>query len=389
MPCDSWDVTTANPRSEHVTAIRNHLFILADRNRKVSNFIELWIAHMLHHPAMKPNAWLVLMSEEGAGKGTLVRIIKALVGIQKVKEICNVRRSLLGQFNQVMLDAFLVVIDEGAGKDMFELMEELKHLITEDTVPVNQKNVAEKTVRSYARFMMTIQPRAVPTKKGDRRGVIIRCSDELIGDKAHWKDINARIDDQQALADIHAYLMMLQPPPKFLPGDLPQTEVQRELQNANADVFESWIGHTVDKWLGDEPGCGHVLNNYKGKRDSANILPEFVVQDLYASFRDFATRSNASKQVEGITFPRFVSRFSICRWRKAFDWKPNGSLYPKHKINGVQQQCRRWDMATLARDLGVDMATKESKNAKIDTFMKTKTHPEHCCCRRCSATDEQ
>ena len=78
-----------------------------------------------------------------------------LIGESKVKEICNVKRSLLGQFNQAMLDAFFVVLDEANPKDMFEAKEELKHLITEPTVPVNQKGIKEKEVRSYARFMLT------------------------------------------------------------------------------------------------------------------------------------------------------------------------------------------------------------------------------------------
>eukprot|EP00966_Prymnesium_polylepis_P119782 2768088-Prymnesium_polylepis.1 len=172
MPCEAWDVTEADPTSDHVAAFRKHVLILAGRDEKVAAFIELWIAHMLHFPWKKPNAWLVFMSEEGAGKGTLVEMIKLLVGSGKVKEISNVQRSLLGTFNQAMLDGFLLVLDEAAGKHLFEGKEELKNLITAPTIPVNQKHEKEKDVRSYARFMMTIQPRAVPTKKGDRRGVI-------------------------------------------------------------------------------------------------------------------------------------------------------------------------------------------------------------------------
>jgi len=374
MPCESWDVTQANPESKNVATFRNLVLILADRDDKVAAFVELWIAHMLHHPSRKPNAWLIFMSEEGAGKGTLVSIIMRLVGSAKVKKVGNVQRSLLGAYNDVVRDAFLVVLDEAKGKHLFDGGDELKNMITESTVTVHEKYVSAQEIHSYARWMVTVQPRSVPTKKGDRRGVISRCSDELCDKKGqhHLKDINHWIDEShedfipQFVPDIHAYLMTLKPPPVFQPDELPQTEVQRELQAANADVFESWIADAVERWLSCEgEPTGHTnqfgettqeytLRDYQGKCGSAlHVFPELSMQHLFADFQMFAQRTNATKVIEGIRFPVFVSKFTICRWRKAFDWKPNGETFPKHKIKGVQHQCRRWDMASLARDLGI------------------------------------
>ena len=415
MPCESWDVTKADPHSKNVDIFRRLVRVLADHIEDVANFIELYIAHMLHHPSRKPNAWLILMSEEGAGKGTLVKIIMLLVGLSKVKEINNVQRSLLGSFNQAMLDAFFVVLDEASGKHLFDGGDELKNMITAPMVPVNQKGVQEKNIRSYARFMCTCQPRSVPTKKGDRRGVISRCSDELIKDTAFWKDINARMDSEtgEFIRDIHAYLITLKPPPVFSVEDLPQTDVQRELQAANADIFSSWIADVVERWLSPKVETMLMLQDYKGTHDRTNMLPEFIVDDLYQDFREFGRRSNASKLVEHITYQVFVSKFAICRWRKAFDYKPNTvngqPAYPKHKISGMQKQCRRWDIQALARDLGIETTGEggsEAPDAEVNTasnataFAATKHttrttevlgatalkhsgHPDYCSCRKC------
>eukprot|EP00966_Prymnesium_polylepis_P148629 3433480-Prymnesium_polylepis.1 len=89
MPCEGWDVANADSNSEHVGVFRKHILYLADHDEAVASFIELWVAHMLHFPHVKPGAWLVLLSEQGAGKGTLVRLIVLLVGKSKVKEISN------------------------------------------------------------------------------------------------------------------------------------------------------------------------------------------------------------------------------------------------------------------------------------------------------------
>ena len=139
MPCESWDVTQANPASNNVATFRKLVLILADRDETVATFIELWIAHMLHHPSHKPNAWLIFMSEEGAGKGTLVSIIMRLVGDAKVKTVSNVERSLLGAYNDVVRDAFMVVLDEAKGKHLFDGGDELKNMITAPTVTVHEK----------------------------------------------------------------------------------------------------------------------------------------------------------------------------------------------------------------------------------------------------------
>ena len=359
MPCESWDVTQANPESENVATFRNLVLILADRDDKVAAFVELWIAHMLQHPSRKPNAWLIFMSEQGAGKGTLVCIIARLVGSAKVKKVGNVERSLLGAYNDVVRDAFLVVLDEAKGKHLFDGGDELKNMITESTVTVHEKYMSAQEIRSYARWMVTVQPRSVPTKKGDRRGVISRCSDELCVKEGqqHLKDVNHWIDEShekfkpQFIPDIHAYLMTLKPPTVFQSDELPQTEVQRELQAANADVFESWVADVVERWV----SCDKTVRDYQGKCGSAqHLFPELSMRQCFDDFQDFAQRTNATKITEGFRLQVFVSKFTICRWRKAFDWKPNGETFPKHKIMGAQHQCRRWDMASLARDLGID-----------------------------------
>ena len=363
MPCEEWNTAEADPNSEHVKQFRFLARVLADNNAKLARFIELFIAHMLKFPDVKPGAWLVFMSEEGAGKGTLIACIRLLVGSRKVSAVNNVGRSLLGSFNQVLLDAFLIVLDESSSKHLYDGAEELKNLITESEVKVNQKNVKEKTVQSYARFISTIQPRSIPTKKGDRRGVICRCSDELIGNTEFFTDINKRMEDPQFARDIHAYLMTLSPPKVFTAVDLPQTDLQKVLQDANADIFEQWLNEVVSKWMTDEDD---ELKEYNRRRITTNLTPTFTLLDLFKSYREYAEQANALRLVENVTFKTFVAKFSLCAWRKSFDYKPNGKDYPRHKVGGQQKLCRQWDMKTLARELRVEMPASHAEKRKAE-----------------------
>lgn len=370
FPCDSFhvDETYDYSTSENVKIFRRLVLVLADNCPKLANFIELFISHMLKFPGIKPGAWLIMMSEEGTGKGTLIEIIKLLIGISKVKEINNVQRSLLGQFNQALVDGFLIVLDEADGKSLFQGSEQLKNMITGPTVAINQKNVQEKNIRNYSRFIVTLQPRPVPTKKGDRRGVIVCCSDELVGNMAFWTDINTRMFDPQFAIDVYAYLMTKSPPHVFPPDDLPQTDLQRQLQEVNSTVFDSWIREVVEKWYSDDQSS--IYNVLGGSCQSSDTdMPQFIIDACFKHFLDFAINSNCAKQVEHCKKAQFVFYFTVSRWRKCFDYKVQSSTgasnYPRIKISNQQYQCRRWDMAGLAQAFNMKEHAAEFNQERV------------------------
>lgn len=358
MPCETLDVALGDPKSENVRMVRRLIGVLSDHKSQVMRYIELFIAHMLIYPEVKPGTFLVLMSQEGAGKGTLVEVLTALMGRSKVKELNNVQRSLLGPFNGALIDAFLIVLDEAQGKHLYDGGEELKNLITASEYPVNQKGIPERMVTSYTRWIVTIQPRPVPTKKGDRRAVISRCSDVLVGDRAFFTEIRERLTDPQMLLDLNAYFRGLKPPRVFGPEHTPITEVQRDMQEGNADIFESWVADVCERWIGTDTDKG--LRDWRNQNCDVTVLdtrPHMDLKSLYANFIEYAP----PKVAETMRYQTFVARFSLCRWCKAFGRKVSssrGSQFPRHKLNGMQLQCREWDMRRICRDLDLPLSEK-------------------------------
>ena len=126
------------------------------------------------------------------------------------------------------------------------------------------------------------------------------------------------------------------------------------VQAANCDIFEQWVNDVVFKWVNDEED---FLREYNCRRDCTNMAPTFTLRDLFTSYREFAEQSNALRLVENVTFRAFTAKFSLCEYRKSFDHKPNGTHFPRHKINNTQLQCRRWEMQQLAQKFGVEMNT--------------------------------
>ena len=111
------------------------------------------------------------------------------------------------------------------------------------------------------------------------------------------------------------------------------------MQEANADIFDSWIANVVEEWFhpppppktsapqfdqfGEEWKTPEMIKDYQGKRGAGISLPEITMNDAFYDFKRFAEKSNASRLSEHVTFSSFCSKFAFCRWRKAFDYKPN------------------------------------------------------------------
>ena len=68
-----------------MTAFLNHVYILSGNDAKVQDILLQWVAHMFQYPEYKSFV-PVLISEEGAGKGTFFAWMRALMGTHKVFE---------------------------------------------------------------------------------------------------------------------------------------------------------------------------------------------------------------------------------------------------------------------------------------------------------------
>lgn len=362
--CESFVPEDNDPNSDHVAAFNKLMMALADNDEAVFTTMKLFIAQAIRYPHIKPNMWLVLMSEQGAGKSTLIRIMKLLFGDhEKMRELSNVRRSLLGSFNEAMLDAFWLCLNEAKSKDMFEIEQELKHYITEDRVHVNIKNCKMRFVRSFARFILTCQPRVMPTERGDRRGLICRCSDELIHNHEFWRELNERMDDPQFTLDVHAHLYAMDPPKRFNQSMIPTTRVQKDMQEANSDVMGLWLEDLTQRWFSElsvtreyhpfQNEGVYTLSSYCGSTGYENVTPEFQTENLFRDYRGFCLRTNMAHVVERGTYATFVANFSICRWRECFMKRNEKGEYPAHKVGGIRKQFREFDFLKLATMLNV------------------------------------
>lgn len=211
-----------------------------------------WLAHLVQHPEQKPGKCPVLVSKQGSGKGTLTRIIKRILGAKRVFQSENPARDVWGDFNPMMEQAILVILDESDKKVAAASEGQLKNYITEENMTINNKFCPAHVMTSHHRFMVhTNTPDGgVQMQDGDRRFFAMKMSDHKKGDMAYWAKWNKVIcdtADDSAFKTIYDWLMA-RDIGDFMQKDTPKTDFQKELERSNKEPIDSWLEDMAVTW---------------------------------------------------------------------------------------------------------------------------------------------
>jgi hypothetical protein len=171
LPFDMEFINDYTYNEEAVNKFRKHILILCGNDSIVADYFEKWIAQMIQYPAIK-SVCPTLISKEGAGKGTLMKLLEKMLGTSKVYETAEPSRDIWGDFNGIMADTFLVNLNELSKKETIESEGRIKKLITDDSITINNKGVSQYKIKSYHRFIITTNKEdPIGTNKDDRRKI--------------------------------------------------------------------------------------------------------------------------------------------------------------------------------------------------------------------------
>jgi hypothetical protein len=204
---------------------------------------------MVQYPSVK-TICPTLISKEGAGKGSLVILMKKMLGLSKVFETTKPGRDVWGNFNSIMSSCFFVVLNELSKKDTTDFEGVIKGLITDGTLPVNGKGDKLIVINSYHRFLITTnKAEPITTSADDRRNLIIRSSDELCKktakNKIYYDKLYSYLEDKNVIATCFNYFKSIQNLDKFNNIPIPKTEYQENLKQLELSPPEQFIKELV------------------------------------------------------------------------------------------------------------------------------------------------
>ena len=243
MPFDMELVTEWEHKPKELEIILNHISILCGNDKEVAEYFEKWIAQMIQFPAVK-SICPTLISKQGAGKGRLLKLLSAMMemGSSKVFETTSPSRDVWGDFNGRMCNTFLINLNELSKKETLDCEGKIKALITDPTLTINNKGVNQYEIPSFHRFIITTNnEEPVKTSNDDRRNVIIRSSDEKIGDREYFDELETMLNDANVIKTCYEYFKSLEGISNFRNIPMPETTYQSNLKELSISPIEQWL----------------------------------------------------------------------------------------------------------------------------------------------------
>ena len=233
-------------KKEELNLILNHIKILCNHQDDVFQYFLKFLGQMLKHPHVKPGVCVTFISQEGSGKGLLLQILRKVMGQSKIYETTKPSQFVFGNFNGSMANSFLVNLNEMSKRESVDAEGQIKGLITDSALTINNKNVDSYQIESFHRFIIfSNQDDPINSKKDDRRNIIIRSSDEKIGNKNYFTKLFEILEDKNALKTFYEYLINQSDLENFRKLKKPVTDYQQEIQENSNCVIEKFIIDTI------------------------------------------------------------------------------------------------------------------------------------------------
>jgi len=267
--------------------ILNHINILCNHQKEVYEFVLDFFAHMFQRPYEKPGKFILFLSKQGTGKGLLCELLTNMLGDDKVLETIKPENNVWGNFNAPMLTAYLVNFEELNFLSTKGNEGPFKNFITQPKMNITKKGKDAFTIRSYHRFIGSCNPEdsdiPIKTVDGDRRTLIIRCSDEKIGNIEYFNELIKLVSSKNLQKTFYDYLMNRENIDTFVSRKIPKTEYQEDLKEACEDYTLQFIKNYAQE-----------INGYD--------IKEIQAIQLFKKFQEFITEYNFKVDISSTRF---------------------------------------------------------------------------------------
>jgi hypothetical protein len=190
-----WVAPSIIPAKGEWSKIKHFLkYVICRGNKDYFNYLMYYLAHAYQRPWEKPGVMIILLGEQGVGKGTLARILKEIwrATYLQVHQI----KSITGEFNASLERAFIVWLDEAFFEKNRSATDSMKSLVTESVIHINEKHQPSRQIESYHRFFGASNADFYKTTdRDDRRDFVLRVSEDYKGNHDYWAALYNEIEN--------------------------------------------------------------------------------------------------------------------------------------------------------------------------------------------------
>lgn len=195
-----WVGHTVTPIPGDWSVIRSFLLdVICDGDNALYDYLIKYLAHMLQKPEEKPGIAIVMLSQEGCGKGSMFALLNAIWS-RTTLEVSDVDH-VVGTFNGVLEKNYIVCLDEALFKGNKAGMERLKSLITEPYIHIEQKYQPARSIQSFHRFWAASNnEHFAQISQGERRLLFLRVSEKRKQDLVYFDKFYKAVYDPKVIS---------------------------------------------------------------------------------------------------------------------------------------------------------------------------------------------
>jgi hypothetical protein len=180
--------------------------VICDDNEELGFYLGMYLAHAVQRPEEKTGICIVLIGDEGVGKGFFFQLLKRIWG--KTTLLVQDLKTITGQFNKILERNYIICMDEALYKGERAATDKLKSFITEPTVQIEGKHEPSREIASIHRFFAaTNRDHFAHILPNDRRFLFIRVSNRQRQNTEYFAELSAALNDGKTVEAFVHHLM--------------------------------------------------------------------------------------------------------------------------------------------------------------------------------------
>lgn len=296
-----------------VKAALDHIFNIWCKTDQIKyDYVIKWLAWKVQNPFKKIGVALVLHGMEGAGKGIIVKFLEQYYG----PYFNSLRASdAFGRFNSAIENLFFVYFDESYYHKAGEQRSDMKRLITEEKLQIEEKNLKGRSIKSVCSIISaTNDTHACGEGLGGRRTFILNLDEKYAGvmtpEIEEYVDKILKIDARHFIYHLKHEVDLN----GFNPRTIPDTEERRDQIEMNLTSVQLF-------WRDVLINSGDIPIKPKKFDPTATVNPDFRMEENKAYMK-----ANIYQQYEYYTKKNCTKYNSIVG--NVHFWKETKHLFP-------------------------------------------------------------
>lgn len=293
------DVPNLDP-AEKEERLKPWALIMDQVFHKHRGYIEDWFAYTIQEPQKRAGIMPICISKVGLGKSLVMAIMCRVIGNHnftngKILDVTGLGKSGT-QWGDWIHDKKISCIEEispeGDNSISYQVVDALKDIITNETLPLNLKGGKNGTFSIYSNIIgFSNHANCVKVPLGDRRLFVVDSTGQQKLSKEQYADLWEWIGDERNIIAVYQYLRDRKISDEFAPGQAKMTKAKQALQLDSRSTMQTAFDLVIEHYPCD------LLTNGELMLAVAEAMQRVEGGDLE---KFSATQWNADKQYQAI-----------------------------------------------------------------------------------------